>query len=346
MEVASSGTAAAPDSPPLPAGPLRVVPGEAAAPTPAFSAADTDKAASGEEGGEGRSCEKDLECASSASDCECAICYRTYCEPVRAACERHVFCRHCLWRAETVGEPLKCPICRHAGPEGSAAVAEWAEVTELAAKLRARDPTDYDARAEAARHERETTPAILRELRTHGGDHRLLQEFAARADDPRQLEVRGAGCPSSNGVYVVDILPTYLGPTVYRKPSTHFWIYRWHRTQWVIAELPDLSRMGSSRSWLYTAPTQAPFHLPPARGWEVCRQAAVPAPELCVLGELARRSGRGDPSSSSPSPTRIGGPAVDERPLDNGMGGEHPHSEAAPGVPLPRCRCGPPCSIM
>eukprot|EP00403_Amphidinium_massartii_P036121 CAMPEP_0178442000 /NCGR_PEP_ID=MMETSP0689_2-20121128/37880_1 /TAXON_ID=160604 /ORGANISM="Amphidinium massartii, Strain CS-259" /LENGTH=390 /DNA_ID=CAMNT_0020065415 /DNA_START=102 /DNA_END=1270 /DNA_ORIENTATION=+ len=206
---------------------------------------------------------------STSSELECPICYQTFCEPVRAGCNRHIFCRHCLWRMQRSTEPIKCPICRALGPYDATILAE---VTELTSKLRTKDPT-YDARAKSAKEERQTS---LRQQQ---------QERAQRVrqDEVRQFEVCGAGCEESNGVYVMDVMHTYCGPPTYRKPNTHFWIYRWNRTQWVIAELREQSRMGNERSWLYTAPTQLPQpSLPPAGGWEVSRRsrAVPPAPEV------------------------------------------------------------------
>jgi len=306
--------------------------------------------------------------SSLTSECECPICYRTFCEPVRAGCDRHIFCRQCLWRAEKVGEPLKCPICRRLGNQ--IAVANLAEVVDLAAKLRSRDPTEYDSRAEAARREREIT------VRSRSDARALFQELVSRPDDPRRFEVSGAGCEESNGVYVVDVLPTYLGPPVYRKPNTFFFIFRWHRTQWVIAELRDYSRMGNSRAWLYAAPTQVPPHLPPATGWEVQRRsgAPAPAPEVWLLARDATSlPGRGNGNGSGMNPMAMPSttaanvlgattlassqspPSATAERQDRGSAGANDqNSPNAAGVssemvvsgPVPRCRCGPPCSIM
>merc|ERR1719203_1079726 len=135
----------------------------------------------------------------------------------------------------------------------------------------------------------------------------LLVELTSRPEDVRRFEVRGAGSEESNGVYVVDVLPTYLGPTVYRKPNSFFFIFRWHRTQWVIAELRDYSRMGNNRAWLYSAPTQVPPHLPPATGWEVQRRAGglAPAPEVRLLTRDPSTAGSGDEESIGTDRQRI-----------------------------------------
>eukprot|EP00406_Dinophysis_acuminata_P036942 CAMPEP_0179357734 /NCGR_PEP_ID=MMETSP0797-20121207/78561_1 /TAXON_ID=47934 /ORGANISM="Dinophysis acuminata, Strain DAEP01" /LENGTH=270 /DNA_ID=CAMNT_0021072961 /DNA_START=61 /DNA_END=874 /DNA_ORIENTATION=+ len=162
---------------------------------------------------------------SSASELECAICYHTYCEPVRAACDRHIFCRQCLWKMQHPNEPLRCPICRAAGAPNAEALEE---VADIAAQLRARDSAAYDERA--------------RELEAS----RRSREMKALRHESWHFEVCGAGCEETNGVYVADVLPTYLGPTVYRKPNTFFFMFRWHRTQWVIAELRDVAGWGTT----------------------------------------------------------------------------------------------------
>lgn len=262
---------------------------------------------------------------SSTSELECPICYHTYCEPVRAACDRHIFCRHCLWKMQHPSEPLRCPICRAAGPPNAA---NLEEVADLAAHLRARDPTAYDERAAAAQAEREKE------------SRRRSREMKTRHNEVWHFEVCGAGCEESNGVYVADVLPTYLGPTVYRKPNTFFFIFRWHRTQWVIAELRDQSRMGNDRTWLYSAPTQSPPQIPPATGWEIPRRShgQLPAPEVrFVIQESTRNwntvawgSALGDNDHSATQPAaEISVPALESE-----------------EVPVRCFRCAPPCSIM
>lgn len=289
---------------------------------------------------------------SKESELECPVCYHTFCEPVRAGCDRHVFCRQCLWRTQRPGEPLRCPICRASAP-GDAE--KLAEVSELAAKLMKRDP-NYEERRASAVSEREDDIRRMRDMRA------LLQELAARPnEDMFNFEVVGAGCEESNGVYVVDVLPTYLGPTVYRKPNTHFFIYRWHRTQWVIAELREQSRMGNERAWLYAAPTQVPPHIPPATGWEVPRRSggALPAPEVRrlprdLVGATARQSSPQPPAAASPAAAqqaRHVAPRSSPTVQQTGQATRSSNSaeqavavrEADAAAP---CGCSPQCSVM
>jgi len=223
-------------------------------------------------------------------------------------------------------EPLRCPICRAAGAPNAEALEE---VADIAAQLRARDSAAYDERAAAAKAERELEAS------------RRSREMKALRHESWHFEVCGAGCEETNGVYVADVLPTYLGPTVYRKPNTFFFMFRWHRTQWVIAELRDVSRMGNDRAWLYSAPTQSPPQIPPTTGWEIPRRGngVPPAPEVRFI---IQESGRSLSAAVSRSP---------------GPEGDHPVARLAPeteGVPTleteeqsVRCfRCSPPCSIM
>jgi hypothetical protein len=151
------------------------------------------------------------------------------------------------------------------------------------------------------------------------------------------------------------VLPTYVGPTVYRKPNTYYFIFRWHQTQWIIAELHGPYSMGNEREWLYRAPTQYPPDIPPMHGWEVPThgRACSPAPEVRILHTsgtppsearspgatrnslhttIVRRRGRhGSPISST------GDTSLEDVwwPASNGIEGDQV-----------RCRCGPSCCVM
>eukprot|EP00929_Paragymnodinium_shiwhaense_P105119 TRINITY_DN70041_c0_g1_i1.p1 TRINITY_DN70041_c0_g1~~TRINITY_DN70041_c0_g1_i1.p1 ORF type:complete len:451 (+),score=46.03 TRINITY_DN70041_c0_g1_i1:105-1457(+) len=197
---------------------------------------------------------KSDETSSVVSELECPVCYQLFCEPVRASCDRHVFCRNCLLKSQRYGSwpALRCPVCRAESPADAMDVPE---VTELVEKLRRKD-AEYDARVKAAKGEREAACGCLRSWLPYN------RSAAAR-------EVSGAGCEEVNGVYVAGILPTYLGPTVYRKPNTYLFMFRWQHTQWAIAELRGPYSMGNERDWLYKAPTQYPPDEPPVNGWEV-----------------------------------------------------------------------------
>eukprot|EP00929_Paragymnodinium_shiwhaense_P057538 TRINITY_DN2880_c0_g1_i1.p1 TRINITY_DN2880_c0_g1~~TRINITY_DN2880_c0_g1_i1.p1 ORF type:complete len:395 (+),score=96.78 TRINITY_DN2880_c0_g1_i1:125-1309(+) len=225
----------------------------------------------------------DADCMSTLSDLECPVCYQVYCEPVYAGCGRHVFCRHCLWKTWQRGDSLRCPICRVASKEE---VQDLSEVASLVERLRRKDPS-YDGRAELAVAERKRDVQAREALRSLS-----LSDWGAPSAS-WQFQVSGAGCEEANGIYVVDVLPAYMGPTVFRKPNTFFFIFRWHRTQWVIAELRRQSRMGNERTWLYAAPTQSPPDVPPASGWEVPRHghAAPPAPQVRLAVTLQAQQG-------------------------------------------------------
>merc|ERR1719311_1571486 len=89
----------------------------------------------------------ELEVASNASvELECPVCYQTLCEPVRAGCGRHVFCRNCLLNVQRFGIPPRCPVCRG---ESLRDAAELEEVAEIAEYAKRKDPS-YSERAAAA----------------------------------------------------------------------------------------------------------------------------------------------------------------------------------------------------
>jgi len=97
--------------------------------------------------------------------------------------------------------------------------------------------------------------------------------------------VRGAGLEDVNGTYLASVLLSYTGRTIYRKPETLFYIYRWRRTQWIIAELQEHAEVGDEQAWLYRCCTRSSLELPPSGGWEpAARRSIRPAPEL-VLSE-------------------------------------------------------------
>jgi len=262
---------------------------------------------------------------SDASELDCPICYQSYCEPVLAGCSRHVFCRHCLWRAQRRGGPPQCPICRAASPRDAA---ELEEVTGLVEILRVKDPA-YQERAVSAQREREKY--------TSGLARALLRELNPLPGEIWQFEVQGAGFVAANGMYSVDVLPTYLGPTVYRKPDTNLFMFRWHRTQWVIADLRSQGLMGNERAWLYAAPTVAPAHLPPSAGWAVPRRGCgyPPAPEVRPICRHVGQFVQGRFTSTQWAAS-LSEPTAAEPPRD-----------AVRGVSPPRrSLCMPPCNVM
>lgn len=282
----------------------------------------------------------DLDGCSVSSEWECPVCYQLFCEPVRAGCDRHVFCRNCLLKAQRIGRILKCPICRC---ESQTSVTDLPEILDLVEKLKQKD-SSYDERVAVARKEREE----------HLQARLLRVTSFTDGRTSRQFEVCGAGSEEVNGVYVAGVLPTYVGPTVYRKPNSYMFIFRWHQTQWIIAELHGPYSMGNEREWLYRAPTQYPPDIPPVHGWEVPAQgrACSPAPEVRIL----------QASSTSPPPVNATVPrAALHTTMVRRRGRNHGSSISSSGettledVWWPahnldneqvRCRCGPSCSVM
>jgi len=287
--------------------------------------------------------EPSIDGCSVSSEWECPVCYQLYCEPVRAGCERHVFCRNCLMKAQRLGTALKCPICR---AESRRDVADMPEVAELVEKLKKRDDR-YEERVASARRERE-------EL-IHNRLLRVASLTEARAT--RQFEVHGAGSDEVNGVYAAGVLPTYVGPTVYRKPNSHMFIFRWHQTLWIIAELNGPYSMGNEREWLYRAPTQYPPDIPPMHGWEVpaLGRACSPAPEVRIVrGAVTAVGAPGRPPAAAAARglsrrDRPGAPG--SGPGSAGGAAEGGHEDAwwpVSGLDgdQVRCRCAPYCSVM
>lgn len=312
--------------------------------------------------------EPDVDSCSLSSEWECPVCYQLFCEPVLAACGRHTFCRNCLLRSQRCGAAPRCPVCR---AEDARNAADIPEVAELVERLKGRDP-HYDEKEAAARQEREE---ILQELY----QARLVRSvWIQEARTVRTFEVCGAGTEEVNGVFVAGVLPTYVGPTVYRKPNTYLFIYRWHQTHWVIAELRGPYSMGDPREWLYFAPTQHPADLPPIRGWEIPSRgrACSPAPEVnlvrsgrpAIQNLQSERSRSGEQNSRSYTMAAAAAAAAGNRhPNMTGLelgarsdyrgaaevGRERQGAEvaAAPswapgGDAQARCRCGPTCSLM
>mmetsp|Transcript_68844 Transcript_68844/g.107786 ORF Transcript_68844/g.107786 Transcript_68844/m.107786 type:complete len:328 (-) Transcript_68844:78-1061(-) len=276
-----------------------------------------------------------------SSECECPVCYQLFCEPVRAGCDRHVFCRNCLMKAQGVVKKLKCPICR---AESQRNVTELPEVEDMVEKLKRKDP-QYDDRVTAAKKEREEYIQA-----------RLVRMTAltdGRAS--RQFEVCGAGSEEVNGVYVAGVLPTYVGPTVYRKPNTYLFIFRWRQTDWIIAELHGPYSMGNEREWLYRAPTQYPPDIPPMQGWEVPThgRACRPAPEVRIIRNSAPTTA--SPTTGTGSPPTLNTTIVRRRGRYSGSSPDAAGNASLEDVWWPanglegdqvRCRCGPSCSIM
>lgn len=292
-------------------------------------------------------------------DFECPICYLVLCEPVKApGCKFHVFCKNCLLKSQRASwnsRLPKCPVCRAECPQAEANN-PLEEATELVATLRALD-AEYDARAQAAVKEREEHKEKLA---------RVLSHFLPDSRQQGQFEVFGAGSPEVNGVYVAGVLPTYLGPTVYRKPNTSLFIFRWHQRHWVISELRGPYSMGNEREWVYVAPTVDPPGIPPGGGWEVPSRGRGehPPPEVRMVstgGAGAGAPGSAEALSNSASLGALTASADDtlrvidalaavmSRPDEDSRsrsGSRGSASRSRSGSRPPQCRCTPKCTVM
>jgi hypothetical protein len=218
----------------------------------------------------------DVETSSLTSELECPVCFQQFCEPIRAGCERHIFCRNCLLKSQGLSVVPRCPICRF---ESQRKVTEAPEVASLVAKLR-RLSSNYCEREREAQQEREEYLKRLCLLKIASISQELGQH--------RSFEVSGAGLQEVNGLYVPAQLPTYVGPTVYRKANSFMFLYRWSQTYWVIAELRTPNSMGCERHWLYHSLVENPMDIPPMRGWQVparSRHGRNPAPNLRLIAQ-------------------------------------------------------------
>jgi len=236
-----------------------------------------------------------------SGELECPICYQIYCDPIRAGCERHVFCRNCLLRAQRGSPTTRCPVCRC---ESRADVCTLPVATDILEKVRAKDP-EYSEHLAMALKERED---YLKQLASSAMQlpPRALWQSAHYFDGWSTLrgipirEVRNAGTIEVNGIYVAGTLPTYVGPPLYHKLNSSLFIFRWRQTRWVIAELASSRSMGDAREWLYEAASSWPEEVPPLQGWEVIPEsrARSPAPEIHIYDSSV-------PSMSDPEATTL-----------------------------------------
>lgn len=154
--------------------------------------------------------------------------------------------------------------------QGSSIDSEDEEMNKM---LEILDP-EYAARREEASKDRETLRASA-----------LLQVRQAGADN---IEVSGAGSDEFNGVYLASYIWSYRGPTMYQKPNSRHFIFRWQQRHWVIAHLSHSDAFRDKSTWYYKAPSQ---------GWTCqCQTTGVQSPEAagCFRAHLcgSRRRGR------------------------------------------------------
>ena len=98
-----------------------------------------------------------------------------------------------------------------------------------------------------------------------------------------QVEVSGAGCPEVNGVFYPSTMSSYYGPTLYQKPNSRLFLFRWQQRHWVIASLSQDDRFSDLTTWYYRAPAQG-MSTPVDSGYSLmpdgCGQ--LPPPEITV----------------------------------------------------------------
>jgi len=121
----------------------------------------------------------------------------------------------------------------------------------------------------------------------------LRGDFTVSCSPSVDLQVAGAGTPAVDGTFTTGRIdmPTgefYLGPArTLRLPGTDVFIFRWHRTEWVMADLGAYHDDFSTSRFLYCAPAQAGVDAPPVVGWSTRSQfcsgaGATPAPIVSI----------------------------------------------------------------
>ena len=134
------------------------------------------------------------------------------------------------------------------------------------------------------------------------------------------FNVSGSGFREADGLYVPGEIPFYSGAPVWHKPGTDLYMFRWHRTEWLLSTFSEdrVDSMGSDQHRLYVAPCgEPPCEEPPPTGWTVAARCGAPAPNIVaekdqqVLHELAKATvGRtwtwpaasSGPNRAAPSP--------------------------------------------
>ena len=118
-----------------------------------------------------------------------------------------------------------------------------------------------------------------------GFSESLRGGFTVSASRSANIVVSGAGTASVNGVYIDGrIGPHYLGPArTLRLPDTNTFLFRWHQSEWVIADLGENHDDFAASHFLYCAPAAPGVSIPPLSGWttrsQFCRGAGdAPAP--------------------------------------------------------------------
>ena len=121
----------------------------------------------------------------------------------------------------------------------------------------------------------------------------LRGDFTVSCAPSVDLQVAGAGTPVVDGIFTSSriVMPTgeyYLGPArTLRLPGTDMFIFRWHQTEWVIADLGVSHDDFSTSRFLYCAPAQTGVDAPPLVGWTTrslfCNgEGATPGPTVSI----------------------------------------------------------------
>jgi len=216
---------------------------------------------------------------------ECPICVSLLCEPVLTPCN-HRFCKNCLGKVQRFQGPA-CPICRAPCRVPAETLEEDASLERILKQL---DP-EYQSRREEAEEERETQRIAVPVRPSVPGI-------------PSRIQVSGAGCEEVNGTYVTSFVSSYRGPTVYQKPSSRIFIFRWQQRHWVIAHLSANESFRDKANWYYKAPSFG-LAIPAQGGWSPITNGCgeLPAPVLHV--DTLSTTGAQIPQQRPPMPVPL-----------------------------------------
>jgi len=209
-----------------------------------------------------------------AEEVECPVCVSLLCEPVLTPC-KHRFCRNCLAKSQRFQGPA-CPICRSPCRIPAESLEED---TALSAFLQELDP-EYESRRDEAKKEREAALQMTRRL-------------TAPAAGAACIVVSGAGSLEVNGVYVPSYVWSYRGPTLYQKPSSRIFIFRWQQRHWIIAHLNQNESFRDKQNWYYKASSFGQA-TPVEAGWSPISNGCgqLPAPTVSTQdGPVAHADG-------------------------------------------------------
>merc|ERR1711988_1073342 len=120
-----------------------------------------------------------------------------------------------------------------------------------------------------------------------------------------------------NGTYVASFIWSYRGPTMYQKPASRLFLFRWQQRHWIVANLSQNDSFRDKRAWYYKAPSHGQS-IPVEDGWSPIANGCgqLPAPVMrVVLGE-PQRVGNGAEMVIEESSQPHGTEAAEQQPVN------------------------------